>query len=119
MPSRTFIRTGRKEFDDLVPLISSFLEKDVLEMSIDGKVISGFRTPDAKSIWIRDHRDILRGGTSQVTSPARSITSLKLRPQAGGSSTTSRPFRKSPPQKERIGPSTFVFQSKQTWSTGS
>ncbi len=55
MSSRTFIKTGRKEFDDLVPLVSSFLAKDALEMSIDGKTISGFRTPDAKSIWIRDH----------------------------------------------------------------
>ncbi len=62
MSSKTFIRTGRKEFDDLVPLISSFLAKDVLTMSIDGQNISGFRTPDAKSIWIRDHSDMLRAG---------------------------------------------------------
>ena len=62
MSSRTFISTGRKEFDELVPLISSFLAKDVLAMSIDGKVVSGFRTPDAKSIWIRDHSDMLRAG---------------------------------------------------------
>ncbi len=71
MSSRTFIKTGRKEFDDLVPLVSSFLVKDVLEMSIDGKTISGFRTPDAKSIWIRDHSDMLRAGrfvASDVTS---------------------------------------------------
>lgn len=71
MSSRTFIKTGRKEFDDLVPLVSSFLAKDMLEMSIDGKTISGFRTPDAKSIWIRDHSDMLRAGrlfVSDVTS---------------------------------------------------
>ena len=71
MSSRTIIRTGRKEIDELVPLISSFLAKDILEMTIDGKVISGFRTPDAKSIWIRDHSDMLRAGryfVSDVTS---------------------------------------------------
>ena len=71
MSNKTFIRTGRKEFDDLVPMISSFLSRDVLEMTIDGRVVSGFRTPDAKSIWIRDHSDMLRTGryfASDVTS---------------------------------------------------
>ena len=70
MPNKTFIRTGRREFDGLIPLISAFLEKDMLEMTVDGKVVSGFRTPDAKSIWIRDHSDMLRAGryfTSDVT----------------------------------------------------
>ena len=62
MPNRTFIRTGRKELDDLVPLIAAFLNEDVLEMTIDGEAITGFRTPDAKSIWIRDHSDMLRAG---------------------------------------------------------
>jgi hypothetical protein len=40
-------------------------------MTIDGNLISGFRTPDAKSIWIRDHSDMLRAGryfASDVTS---------------------------------------------------
>ena len=71
MPNNTVIRTGRKEIDELIPLISSFLEKDILEMTVDGKLVSGFRTPDAKSIWIRDHSDMLRAGryfASDVTS---------------------------------------------------
>ncbi len=71
MSSKTFVRTGRKEIDELVPLISSFLAKDILEMTVDGKTVSGFRTPDAKSIWIRDHSDMLRAGryfTDDVTS---------------------------------------------------
>jgi hypothetical protein len=71
MHSETFIQTGRRELDDLVPLVGSFLQNDVLELIIDGRQVSGFRTPDAKSLWIRDHSDMLRAGRyfhSDVTS---------------------------------------------------
>ena len=62
MSHKTHIKTGRKDLDDLVLMIGSFLRKDVLELIIDGEQLSGFRTPDAKSLWIRDHSDMLRGG---------------------------------------------------------
>ena len=71
MTNETFIKTGVRALDDLVPLIGSFLSADVLEMNIDGERIRGFRTPDAKSLWIRDHSDMLRTGRyflSDVTS---------------------------------------------------
>ena len=61
MSKRTYIRTGRAEFDSFIPRIQSFLEKDSLDIVIDGKKIRGYRTPDAKSIWIRDYSDMLRG----------------------------------------------------------
>jgi hypothetical protein len=56
----TRIRTGRREFDELYPLVRSFLERDVLDLSIDGLSIRGYRTPDTPSIWIRDHSDMMR-----------------------------------------------------------
>ena len=59
--SSTFIRTGRPEFDQFFPLVQFFLENDVLDVEIDGKKIRGYRTPDAKSVWIRDYSDMLRG----------------------------------------------------------
>ncbi|UCD24411.1 MAG: hypothetical protein JSW51_00380 [Gemmatimonadota bacterium] len=62
MPQGTYIRTDRSDIDELFQLVASFLEKDVMELTIDGKQLSGFRTPDAKSLWIRDHSDMLRGG---------------------------------------------------------
>jgi hypothetical protein len=58
---KTFIKTGHSTFDDLFPQIKAFLEQDSLDVVIDGKPIRGYRTPDAKSIWIRDFSDILRG----------------------------------------------------------
>ena len=62
MPFKTYVKTNRREFDDLVQLVGTFLTQDVMELSIDGRVVGGFRTPDAKSIWIRDHCDMLRVG---------------------------------------------------------
>ena len=61
MSEKIYIKTGRPEFDNLIPMVKSFLEKDVLEVVIDGKRIRGYRSPDAKSIWIRDYSDMLRG----------------------------------------------------------
>ena len=61
MNAGTSIKTGRPEFDELYPRIRSFLEKDYLDIVIDNKQIRGYRSPDAKSIWIRDHSDMMRG----------------------------------------------------------
>jgi hypothetical protein len=71
MTPGTWVKTGVGAIDELVPLVGSFLAADVLEMSIDGKTVRGFRSPDAKSLWIRDHSDMLRTGRyflSDVTS---------------------------------------------------
>jgi len=61
MGKKTYIKTGQAEFDDFIPKIQSFLEQDSLDLIIDGKKIRGYRTPDTKSIWIRDYSDMLRG----------------------------------------------------------
>jgi hypothetical protein len=55
------IRTGRPEFDTLFPRVRSFLEADRLDVVIDGAPIRGYRTPDTRSIWIRDYSDMMRG----------------------------------------------------------
>lgn len=60
MGTTTEIRTGLPAFDDLAPRVRAFLEQDLLELTIDGRCIRGFRSPDAKSLWIRDHSDMLR-----------------------------------------------------------
>jgi len=56
----TFINTGRREFDELLPRVKAFLEHDVLEMNIDGVKVRGYRSPDSKAVWIRDHSDMIR-----------------------------------------------------------
>jgi hypothetical protein len=58
--SKTYIRTGRPEFDQLPEMVRKFLEQDTLTVDIDGQTITGYRSPDARSIWIRDHSDMMR-----------------------------------------------------------
>jgi hypothetical protein len=41
-----FVKTGRPEFDNLIPLIKGFLEKDILDVNIDGEKIRGYRFAD-------------------------------------------------------------------------
>ena len=61
MTDKTAIKTGCVEFDSFYPKIKSFLEQDTLDVVIDGQKIRGYRTPDTKSILIRDYSDMLRG----------------------------------------------------------
>ena len=56
----TFIKTGLQAFDDLMPRVKAFLAQDTLELNIDGEKVKGYRSPDAKSLWIRDHSDMMR-----------------------------------------------------------
>ena len=61
MGELTFVKTGRREFDEFFPKIRSILRMNALDIVIDGKKIRGYRTPDTKSFWIRDYSDMLRG----------------------------------------------------------
>ncbi|MDQ8187697.1 hypothetical protein [Pelagicoccus sp. SDUM812002] len=61
MQNLTYTKTGQPEFDSLFPKIRAFLEKDTMEMLIDGDEIRGYRSPDTPAVWIRDHSDIMRG----------------------------------------------------------
>ncbi len=58
----SYLRTSDPVFHRLFETTSTFLQQDVMELVVDGRRVSGFRTPDAKSIWIRDHCDMLRMG---------------------------------------------------------
>src|SRR5512139_1380166 len=60
MAAETAIRTGRPEIDGFLPLVRGFLERSALDLVIDGQRIRGYRTPDARSVWIRDHSDMMR-----------------------------------------------------------
>ena len=60
MAADVSICTGRPAFDRLFPLVRSFLEQDALDLVVDGQRLRGYRPPDAKSIWIRDHGDMMR-----------------------------------------------------------
>lgn len=61
MSNRNYIKTGKPEFDELVPRVQAFLEKDTMDMVIDGEPIRGYRSPDTPAVWLRDHSDMMRG----------------------------------------------------------
>ena len=54
MGEEVVIHTGRPEFDGLYPLVRRFLSADALDVVVDGKPVRGYRSPDARSIWVRD-----------------------------------------------------------------
>ena len=56
----SYIKTGRPEFDNLIPLVRGFLEKDILDVVVDRQKIRGYRSPDSKAIWLRDYSDMIR-----------------------------------------------------------
>ena len=60
--SATLIQSDNPRIDTLVPRIRDFLSKDIVEYTMLGKRVKGFRSPDSPSIWLRDHSEILRGG---------------------------------------------------------
>lgn len=36
------------------------MRADTIDLTLDGKVVHGYRSPDSPALWIRDHSDILR-----------------------------------------------------------
>jgi len=53
----TKTQTGNPVFNDFYPRFKKFLQADVSEFVLDGKLMRGYRGPDSKSIWLRDHRN--------------------------------------------------------------
>lgn len=82
MSEKTFVKTGVRELDDLVPKILGFLDKDSLDMEIDGQQVRGYRSPDSRALWIRDHSDILRG-TKYIEKDMQSAVTHFAETQAG------------------------------------
>jgi hypothetical protein len=48
--TKTYVKTGRPEFDNLLPMVQAFLQKNILDVVVDGKRIRGYRSSDAKAV---------------------------------------------------------------------
>ncbi len=55
------VETGEPVFDGFPGRVADFLEKDRVDLVVDGQKVHGYRSPDDPGLWIRDHSDILRG----------------------------------------------------------
>ena len=60
MAFKTEIQTDSSEWNGFFPQVREFFQHNYLDIVMDGKKIRGYRSPDAKSIWIRDHSDMMR-----------------------------------------------------------
>ena len=56
------IKTPSQKWQPFCDQITSFLTSDVLTLHVDGKPVTGYRSPDSNALWLRDHSDMLRGG---------------------------------------------------------
>jgi hypothetical protein len=79
-----FVKTGLPEFDDLIPKVKAFLEQDILELNIDGEIVKGYRSPDAKSLWIRDHSDMMRAAKYFETDLKSTVNHFALTQASNG-----------------------------------
>lgn len=57
----TSIHTGSGTWDDFVSVIQDFLSHDKSHFVIDGREVSGYRSPDTNPIWLRDHTHQMKG----------------------------------------------------------
>lgn len=58
---RTSIKTGNEIWDSFVPTIKEFLSHDKSHFVINGRQVSGYRSPDTNPIWLRDHTHQMKG----------------------------------------------------------
>ena len=57
---KTYIKTGKPEFDEFIPVVKSFFDSNKVDIYIDAKKIRVYLDPDAPSVWIRGVADYLR-----------------------------------------------------------
>ncbi len=61
MKIETRITCDNQPLDSLVPRTKSILLHNAVDFTIMGHRVTGYRTPDAPSVWIRDMSDMIRG----------------------------------------------------------
>lgn len=61
LDAETSISTGQAHIDELYPRIRAMLQQCVLEYTLDGQHVRGYRSPDNPLLWLRDHTYQARG----------------------------------------------------------
>jgi len=56
------VKTSSGVWENFCVQILAFLQADLIELTVEGDIVRGFRSPDSPALWIRDHSDIMRGG---------------------------------------------------------
>lgn len=82
---KTSITTDNDLFNQLYPIIKSFLEQDQVTYTIDAETVHGYRSPDCPALWIRDHSDIMRGAKYFDTDMTSAVTHFANTQRGNGS----------------------------------
>lgn len=61
LDAETSISTGQAHIDELYPRIKAIMQQCVLEYTLDGQAVRGYRSPDNPLLWLRDHSYQARG----------------------------------------------------------
>jgi len=64
--------------------IAAFLDADRIVMPIEGQRVGGYRSPDSRALWIRDHSDIVRAGRYFEADVRSSVTCFAEHQSASG-----------------------------------
>ncbi len=64
--------------------IINFLKSDLIQLTLDGKKVNGFRSPDSQCLWIRDHDDMMRGGRYFLYDMKSAVESFAIAQHASG-----------------------------------
>ena len=85
LDAETMLVTGQERFDTLYPMIRRFMEQCVLEYTIDGVPVRGYRSPDNPLLWLRDHTYQARGFRYFETDVTSLIDAFRRAQQPDGS----------------------------------
>ncbi|HMO59940.1 MAG TPA: hypothetical protein PKC19_21515 [Roseiflexaceae bacterium] len=55
LDAHTTIITGQPRIDEIYPRVRRFMQQCVLDYTLDGSSVRGYRSPDNPLLWLRDH----------------------------------------------------------------
>lgn len=73
-----------EEWSSFPGRIFDFLKQDLITLTIDGKRVTGFRSPDSQCLWIRDHQEMMKGGRYLLEDIASAVTCFAEAQTASG-----------------------------------
>jgi hypothetical protein len=62
LEATTAVETGLPRYDALFALTRGFLARNTLTYELDGQSVHGYRSPDSRLLWLRDHAYQARAG---------------------------------------------------------
>lgn len=85
LDAQTTVQTGVLPYDLLYPRVQAFLQNCVLEYTLNGQLLRGYRSPDSPLLWLRDHYYQGRGFRYFDTDVTSLLDTFRVAQQPDGS----------------------------------